>query len=65
MMSTREEHVVLSKLKDLGIHETMAIDSEVSVMRVPGGLIYTFVVRSLNEHGNRIRTVSSTFVPFP
>ena len=40
-------------LYELKLHEEMIIDGETSVMRVPGGWIYTF----------RLYTATSVFVP--
>lgn len=68
MMSTKEEHVILNKIKDLGIHEIMNIDSDTYVRRVPGGLIYVTTVRTGASHmggsGISSKSVTSTFVPF-
>jgi len=60
MMSTKEEREILNKLKDLGMHETLTIDSICEVRRVPGGFLYVTTV-TLNTAS---KSTSSTFVPF-
>ena len=66
MMSTKEENRIKYKLKNLGMHESLAVGSECEVMRVPNGFIYTTKTRSGSGGlgGSISKSVATTFVPF-
>lgn len=53
-------YVVLNKLKKLSLHETLIIDSECVVRRVPGGLLY---ITTIDINVTSV-SVTSTFVRF-
>jgi len=65
-MTTREENqALLKKLEDMDFHQVMNIDSETEAMRVPGGLIYTRIIRTgASGFGTGVsnKAVTSTFV---
>jgi len=65
-MSAREE---LAKLGKLQLHDVYTINEELSVYRVPGGLLYITYKRELLETMKSIKEiqrvpVTSTFVPY-
>jgi len=65
MATIEENQALLKKLEDMDCHQTMSIDSETEAMRVPGGLIYTRIVRAgASGFGTGVATkcVTSTFV---
>jgi len=45
---------------DLQLHETLCVNPDVNVMRVPGGWIY--IISTIVTPGNRI--MSNVFVPY-
>lgn len=47
---------------DLGLHETLKIDLNTSAVRVAGGWIYEYY--EINTHGNRVKFITCTFVPY-
>lgn len=57
---------ILESLKALKYHETLFIDDETQVMRVPGGWMYTtvIVVKHCVEGKIKARSVSTLFVPW-
>lgn len=58
--------ILIDKLADMDMHDSIEVDSETRVMRVPNGLLYITVVRvgatSLAGLPSR-KAVTSTFVP--
>jgi hypothetical protein len=66
MATSQENSKVLRKLKALGYHETMSINDETSVMRVPNGLIYTTTIETITHMGTiqLSKTSSGVFVAF-
>ena len=60
------EDNILEALVQLKLHETMFIDDETSVLRVPHGWLYTTIIKTADPEGRQQisnRTVSTTFVP--
>lgn len=55
----QKDMVECEKLESLAMHESRSVVSDVSVMRVPGGLIYT----TKEGYGNT-RSISTVFVPW-
>lgn len=51
----------MKDLYSLNLHETIQLGLEGTVLRVPGGWLYTTFIFAEGEHGP---AVSSTFVPF-
>ena len=64
MMSTAEEQAVMDSLKSLGLHETLTLDHQTEVRRVPRGFLYVTTVRTVTN-GTAVlsSSVASTFVP--
>jgi len=59
------EDNILAALMELKLHETMFIDDETQVLRVPHGWLYTTVIKTADPNGRQQisnRTVSTTFV---
>ena len=64
MMSMREEEIIMNSLRNLACHETMTINDETYVMKVPGGLLYRSS-RIYYTDGRKVNGAeSSVFVPF-
>ena len=45
---------------DLKLHETLELDDDITIIRVPGGWIYTYYSDYYNQH----KTSSMVFVPY-
>lgn len=54
------DEITLKHLKSLKLHETIEIETNLHVIRVPSGWIYVFYNESTNGNG---RIATTTFVP--
>lgn len=63
-MEVTEKTITLEELKAMQLHEKKSIDLYNSVMRVPGGWIYTFTFAS-SENRDMEVFQNNVFVPEP